>query len=122
MLDQDDWDDLRKSYLVVNALTGLAISRPRQVKRFPPLLPHHLVSFVDLALSPSASFDDFLAAVIAVVGLGAMMRLGELVLPQHVEDRDERKYVKRNTVKLDETSFSFFLRCTRRIVSGTIRT
>lgn len=109
MLDQEEWDRIRKGYFVVSALAGLAIAHPRIVRRSPPVLPSHLAAFVELAVRPSASFDDLAAAVIAVVAFGGMMRLGELVLPTHSGDRDERKYVKRGSVKLDRTSFSFFL-------------
>jgi integrase len=109
MLNQDDWDRLRKNYLVVAALSGLAISRPRTVKRSPPVLPAHIRSFVDIALRPEASYNDLLAATIATVAFGAMMRLGELVLPTHIDDRDSRKYIKRGSVQCDSSSFSFFL-------------
>ncbi|GAA5904667.1 hypothetical protein JCM5296_003621 [Sporobolomyces johnsonii] len=110
MLGDKEWERMRKNRFVVDALVGLAKSRPRVVKRSPPLLPSHLAEFVKHAFRPGASYDDLLASVIAVVGFGAMMRLGELVLPSHVEDRDDRKYCRRDSIKVDGLdSFSFFL-------------
>jgi hypothetical protein len=88
---------------------GLATSRPHQFKRSPPLLPSHVASFGTRFIRHHASFDDRVAAVIAVVGIRAMMRLGKLVAPSHKDDRDERKDIKRQSVQLDAMSFPFFL-------------
>ncbi|GAA5894957.1 hypothetical protein JCM5296_000925 [Sporobolomyces johnsonii] len=111
-LGDADWLVIRKHPLVVAALEGhakrSAFGQPR--RRSPPLLSQHLLAFLQHALRPGASHDDFLAATIAVVGFGGLMRLGELVMPARIAERDPRKYVRRDTVLVDgRQSFAFFL-------------
>lgn len=107
-LENDEWDKMRLNYKVVNALIGLRKTVPTEVVRSPPLLPSHVDTFVAHALRPGASFDDLLAATLAVVGFGALMRLGELFAPDKRVDRDDRKIIKRASVRImgdDAVSF-----------------
>ncbi|ORY90104.1 hypothetical protein BCR35DRAFT_253928, partial [Leucosporidium creatinivorum] len=72
--------------------------------------PTELHSFFLSTLSSAFTHDDLLALAIAVVGFGALMRLGELVEPVNEEDRDPRKYIKRSSIRIiGDESFHFHL-------------
>jgi len=104
------WDRIRSHPLVKDAILGARKLNAQPVKRSPPLLPTELLTFFTATLSAPHSHDDLLALTIAVVGFGALMRLGELVEPQHSDDRDERKYIKRSSARVVGSSeFHFHL-------------
>lgn len=104
------WEKMRSHPLVRNAIFGGRKFNAQPIKRSPALLPAELLAFFMATLSAPHSHDDLLALTLAVVGFGALMRLGELVLPQHVGDRDERKYIKRSSVRVVGVSeFHFHL-------------
>lgn len=102
------WDAIHSHHDVRRALQGAARLSTKIIKRSPPLLPQHLSSLLEVALAPEATHDDLLVSFIATVGFGALLRLGEMVEPPNRKDRDERKYVKRNSaffVNNDEFHF-----------------
>ncbi|GAA6044790.1 hypothetical protein JCM8097_006449 [Rhodosporidiobolus ruineniae] len=103
------WEKARRHPLVVAALDGLKKENPHEIQRAPPLLPHHILTLVRHALRPGTSYADLLGAVLVVVGFGGLHRLGELVLPDKRDDRDERKLIKRQSVKVFAGGFSFRL-------------
>ncbi|ORY83576.1 hypothetical protein BCR35DRAFT_258712, partial [Leucosporidium creatinivorum] len=105
------WEKVRTHPRVLLALRGSLKLTAVPIKRSPPLLPSHLVSFATSTLaSPSPSHDDILALAIAVIGFGALLRLGEMVEPSHLDDRDPRKYIKRTSAHLVELKeFHFHL-------------
>ncbi|CEQ43198.1 SPOSA6832_05127, partial [Sporobolomyces salmonicolor] len=102
------WAKLRSDPGVRNVLLGHKKRTARPMKRSPPLLPPHLAAFVRHALQPGATYDDLLAATLAMVGFGGVLRLGELTLPPHKKDRDPRRLVRRDTVEVTDDAFSFF--------------
>lgn len=109
-LSNAEWESLRMSMEVKSALIGLKKLNPKPPKRAPPLLPAHVAAFAARALARNATYNDLLAAVLATVGFGAMMRLGELVLPTRPAERDPRKYIRRDSVEvLSDSAVSFFL-------------
>ncbi|ORY58367.1 hypothetical protein BCR35DRAFT_259258, partial [Leucosporidium creatinivorum] len=104
------WEAMRAHPDVVRAVSGGARLNAQPIKRSPPLLPDELTAFLTATLSSSPSHDDLLALTIAVVGFGALMRLGKLVEPVNEEDRDPRKYIKRSSVRLvGNVEFHFHL-------------
>jgi len=105
-----NWDEIRSSYRVLQNIKGAAKTSRHIVHRSPPLLPAHLDLFAHHALRPGASYDDSLALFIACVGMGGLLRLGEMVEPEKKEDRNPRKYVLRHSATLiPAVSFSFTL-------------
>lgn len=105
-----DWESIRSHPDVTRALVGATRANARMAKRSPPLLPEHLVLFLRSTLSRSRSHDDLLALAMAVIGFGALLRLGEMVEPQRLEDRDPRKYIRRDSSRLvGDSEFHFKL-------------
>jgi hypothetical protein len=105
-----DWNAMRSSFDVQQTIKGAAKTSQHVVHRSPPLLPHHLDQFARHALRPCAAYDDALALFIAAVGMGGLLRLGEMVEPEHREDRSPRKHVLRESATLTPSvSFSFNL-------------
>lgn len=106
----DHWDKIRSHYSVLTALKGAARLSTKITKRSPPLLPSHLSSFLAAAIAPNSTHDDLLACFMATVGFGALLRLGEMVEPPRKEDRDPRKYVKRDSARfVNDDEFHFHL-------------
>ena len=104
-----NWDSIRSHPSVVDALAGARISNPVETRRTPPLLPSHLRSIVSSAIS-SGSHNDLLFAFMATVGFGALLRLGEMTLPDNAQDRDPRKWVRRSSASLSpDRQFDFTL-------------
>lgn len=95
-----DWDAIRSHPDVTRAIRGAHRQNAATTRRSPPLLPAELEALVAHALSPSATYDDLLAATITIIGFGGLLRLGELVEPSHSEDRDPRKYIKRSDTRI----------------------
>ncbi|KAK4698077.1 hypothetical protein P7C70_g8110, partial [Phenoliferia sp. Uapishka_3] len=106
-----NWDEIRRTYSLEQVLTGAAKQPQTPTKRSPPLLPPHLVAFVEKALLPNASFDDLLFALICALGFCGIMRLGDgLIEYDKKEDREWRKVIKRSSVVLEpHVKVQFFL-------------
>ncbi|KAK4696741.1 hypothetical protein P7C70_g8323, partial [Phenoliferia sp. Uapishka_3] len=106
-----NWEEIRNSYAIQQVLTGASKQPQEPTKRSPPLLPSHLVAFVERALRPGASYDDLLFAFIAALGFCGIMRLGDgLIEYDHKEDRSWRKVIKRSSVILEPgVKVEFFL-------------
>ncbi|GAA5957718.1 hypothetical protein JCM21900_004950 [Sporobolomyces salmonicolor] len=102
------WAKLRNDSRVRNTILGHKKLSVRPAKRSLPLFPAHLAAFVRHALRPGASYNDLLAATLAMVGFAGVLRLGELTLPPHKQDRDPRRLVRRSTVEVSDAAFSFF--------------
>ncbi|KAK4699033.1 hypothetical protein P7C70_g7234, partial [Phenoliferia sp. Uapishka_3] len=70
-----DWDEIRGSHAVAAVLTGASKQPQKPTKQSPPLLPHHLIAFVEAAVAPGATYDDILFALINALGFcGVMFR------------------------------------------------
>ncbi|ORY88100.1 hypothetical protein BCR35DRAFT_263823 [Leucosporidium creatinivorum] len=95
-----NWDEIRSHPRVVDAIKGALKTNSSPTRRSPALIPAELNLFFTTTLSSPFSHDDLLALTIAVVGFGALMRLGELVEPEAPDDRDLRKYIKRSSARL----------------------
>lgn len=104
------WEAIRSHPDVVRAIAGGGRVNAQPIKRSPPLLPGELSEFFFFTFASPPSHDSLLALTIAVVGFGALMRLGELVEPSDSEDRDPRKYIKRSSARLvGDAEFHFHL-------------
>jgi hypothetical protein len=57
----------------------------------------------------STSYNDKLFIALLLTGFHGLMRLGELVWPDHKARQDYRKIILRNSVHLDQGSFQFYL-------------
>lgn len=93
-----NWEEIRLQSQVATIVKGHRKLNVRAVKRSLPVLPSHLVLFVTHAFRQGASFDDLLAAFIAVVAFGGLLRLGECLLSPVKADRDARKVPRRSSV------------------------
>ena len=60
-------------------------------------------------LGDSTDYDDRLFIAQLLTGFFALFRLGEMTYPDDPQLRDPRKVTKRNSVRLSDTSFQFFL-------------
>ncbi|KAK4697325.1 hypothetical protein P7C70_g8227, partial [Phenoliferia sp. Uapishka_3] len=109
------WKSLRDSELVIRSLKGAAKLPHAALIHALPIEISHLVSLVEAALLPSATYNDLLAAAIAILAFGGVMRLGDcLMLPDKKEDRDPRKIIQRTSVVLEaRKSFAFHLPYTK---------
>lgn len=104
----DSWEKIRSHHNVRMAILEAAKLSTKIIKRTPPLLPNHLSLLLAPAVAPNATHDDLLACFIATVGFGALLRLGEMVEPSNKNDRDVRKYIRRDSaffVNSDEFHF-----------------
>ncbi|GAA5964378.1 hypothetical protein JCM10213_001614, partial [Rhodosporidiobolus nylandii] len=103
-----DWDSIRQSGAVKDALAGAAKARPKDVKRAKPIAVADLKSILGVCLR-RGTYNALLCAAIVVVAFCGLLRLGEAVMPQHKEDRILAHFAKRSSVSLTATSLSFHL-------------
>ena len=97
----------RQSLLVSRTVKGCKRRFGVPVKRKLPLCHADLILVFDSL--PSPSHDDLLFMAQLSSGFHALLRLGELVYPDKLKDRNYRKIALRHTVKVDPNHFSFFL-------------
>jgi hypothetical protein len=97
----------RRSLLVSRTIKGCKRRFGVPVKRKLPLSHDNLLLVINSY--PSPSHDDLLFVAQLLTGFHALLRLGELVYPDKIEDRNFRKITLRHTVKVEERLFSFFL-------------
>lgn len=104
------YPDVRKnrwSLLVSHTIKGCKHRFGVPVKRKLPLSHADLKLVIDSF--PSPTHDDLLFVAQLSSGFHALLRLGELVYPDKLEDRNFRKITLRHTVKVVSNHFSFFL-------------
>jgi hypothetical protein len=97
----------RRNEIVVETLRGCRKQFSSPIRRAPPLLVDSLITFLDSVSNPS--HDDCLFIAILVSGFHALMRLGELVLPDNRRLQDFRKISLRNSVNILPSAVSFTL-------------
>ncbi|KAF9022931.1 hypothetical protein BDZ89DRAFT_917078, partial [Hymenopellis radicata] len=98
----------RRSYLVKRTLAGCRKRFKSAVKRKLPLARTHL-STATASLGHHPSHDDLLFVTMLHTGFAALMRLGELSVPDNVAIRDYRKCSLRSTVVVFERGYGFDL-------------
>jgi hypothetical protein len=97
----------RRSLLVSRTVKGCKRRFGVPVKRKLPLSHDNLLLVINSY--PSPSHDDLLFVAQLLAGFHALLRLGELVFPDKLRNRNFRKIALRHTVKVDADRFSFFL-------------
>ncbi|KAF9025049.1 hypothetical protein BDZ89DRAFT_901573, partial [Hymenopellis radicata] len=80
----------------------------RAVKRKLPLARSLILTTI-ASIHPNSSHDDLLFAAMLCTGFCALMRLGELSVPDNVNIRDLRKCSRRSTVTLFHDGYEFDL-------------
>ena len=98
----------RKSLLVTRTLKGCKRIRALPTKRKRALNHDDLLRVLH-HYSSSAAHDDFLFVAQLLVGFFALMRLGELTLPDDSSLHNPSKVSKRTSVCFNSDSFQFFL-------------
>ncbi|KAF8800944.1 hypothetical protein BYT27DRAFT_7311573 [Phlegmacium glaucopus] len=98
----------RRHWLVSKTLEGCKKMFPSATLRKRPLARSELAS-VFRFYRPSPSFDDNLFLAILFTGFHGLLRLGELVWPDHKNLQDYRKVIMRSTVQINPQSFEFLL-------------
>ncbi|KIY48013.1 hypothetical protein FISHEDRAFT_44117 [Fistulina hepatica ATCC 64428] len=98
----------RSSQLVRRTLTGCLRMYSSPTIRKRPLYRPELLHLADV-FSGATSFDDVLWWAQLLVGFYGLLRLGELVVPDHTRLHDCRKLVRRLSVIIHDDAFSFLL-------------
>jgi hypothetical protein len=98
----------RRDRLVIKTIQGCKKLHPSTPLRRRPLSRSDLQSLSHLYPS-SASYNDKLFMVLLFTGFHGLMRLGELVWPDQKKLHDFRKVICRNTVRVNQNSFEFYL-------------
>jgi hypothetical protein len=98
----------RRHPLVSKTLAGCKKLRAVGTHRKRPLTRDELHSITSTYIH-STSHDDLLFAAICVVAFHGLLRLGELVWPDHAALQDYRKVAMRDTANLHSDSFDFYL-------------
>jgi hypothetical protein len=99
--------DIRKSILCKRTLTGCKHLRGVPTKRKRALTMHNLQIVVD-HYAESTSHDLLFVSQL-LTGFFALMRLGELTIPDNKSLFDYRKIMKRTSVTLSNDDYRFFL-------------
>jgi hypothetical protein len=97
----------RRSLLVARTVKGCKRRFGVPVKRKLPLGHSDLMLVINSL--PSPSHDDLLFLAQLLSGFHALLRLGELVFPDKIANRNYRKITLRHSVKVQPGFFSFFL-------------
>jgi hypothetical protein len=100
--------DIRKSILCKRTLTGCKRLRGVPTNRKRALTMHDLHIVVD-HYAESTSHDDLLFVSQLLTGFFALMRLGELTIPDDKSLFDFRKITKRTSVTFSNNDYRFFL-------------
>lgn len=100
--------EIRKGMLVSRTLQGCKRLRGTAVRRKQPLSRVHLRQAIT-ALPPSPSHDDLLFLSSLLTGFRALLRLGELTMPDNPKIRNPRKYTKRLSVVVKPASYEYWL-------------
>ncbi|KAF9023868.1 hypothetical protein BDZ89DRAFT_1102596 [Hymenopellis radicata] len=98
----------RGTLLVKRSLSGCHKRYGRAVKRKLPLARSLILTTI-ASIHPNSSHDDLLFAAMLCTGFCALMRLGELSVPDNVNIRDLRKCSRRSTVTLFHDGYEFDL-------------
>ncbi|KAF9026611.1 hypothetical protein BDZ89DRAFT_883478, partial [Hymenopellis radicata] len=98
----------RKSILVARSLSGCMKRYGTPIQRKLPLARQHILSTIN-DLPPNASHDSLLFAAMLTTGFMALLRLGEMSLPDNVVIRDLRKCSRRSTVTWFDDGYGFDL-------------
>jgi hypothetical protein len=102
----------RKSMLVSRTLTGCLRRFGTPTTRKDPLMVmdlRHVITHLRLIPDHGNAHDDLLFIAQILTGFTALLRLGELVLPDSAALHNYRKVSRRHTVKMVEDHFTFFL-------------
>jgi hypothetical protein len=97
----------RRSLLVSRTVQGCHRRFGVPVKRKLPLSHADLLFVINSY--PSPSHDDLLFMTQLLTAFHALLRLGELVFPDKIGDRNYRKIALRHSVKTKSNLYSFFL-------------
>jgi hypothetical protein len=100
--------ETRKSMLVSRTMAGCKRLRGKPVKRKLPLSRHHL-QFATASMPITASHDDITFVSMLFTGFYALMRLGELTIPDNLALRNSKKITKRTSVSIHENRYEFWL-------------
>ena len=100
--------EIRKSMLCKRTLTGCRRLRGVPTKRKRALTLHDLQLVIN-HYSNSNSHDDLLFVSQLVTGFFALMRLGELTIPDDKTLFNHRKITSRTSVSLSDNDYRFFL-------------
>ncbi|KAJ7460787.1 putative retroelement protein [Mycena latifolia] len=100
--------ETRKSMLVSRTLQGCKRLRGSAVRHKLPLSRNHLRQAI-AALPSSPSHDDLLFLSSLLTGFRALLRLGELTMPDNPKIRNPRKYSKRTSATIHATSYEYWL-------------
>ena len=100
--------DTRKSVLCRRTLSGCRRLRGVPTKRKRALTMHDLQLVMD-HYSKSTSHNDLLFVSQLFTGFFALMRLGELTIPDDKKLFDHRKITSRTSVSLSDNDYRFFL-------------
>lgn len=99
---------VRSSQLVHRTLRGSMRLRSNPIQRKRALNPDDLQLIAD-RLATSTHYDDMLFLCQLVTSFHSLMRLGELVWPDHIALRDYRKLCMRHLVIMGDDEASFLL-------------
>ncbi|KIM22102.1 hypothetical protein M408DRAFT_28981 [Serendipita vermifera MAFF 305830] len=91
--------------LVRRTLQGCKRLNPQAIKRKRPLDYGDLSRLIN-SLRADADFDDILFVAVVLTGFYALMRLGELVVPDQLAKRNFNKIIRRGSLKITETDSS----------------
>ncbi|KAF7371787.1 RNase H domain-containing protein [Mycena venus] len=100
--------EIRKGMLVSRTLQGCKRLRGTAVRRKLLLSRDHLRQAIT-ALPSSPSHDDLLFLSQLFTGFRALLRLGELTMPDNPKLQNPRKYSKRASAVLQATSYEYWL-------------
>ncbi|KIY47219.1 hypothetical protein FISHEDRAFT_45737 [Fistulina hepatica ATCC 64428] len=99
---------VHSSNLVRRTLTGCLKLYSSPTKRKRPLHHDKLIRLAP-TFATTLVFNDLLWWSILLTGFYGLLRLGELVIPDQTHLRDDRKLVRRLSVRLEPTAYSFLL-------------
>jgi hypothetical protein len=100
--------EIRKSILVSRTLQGCKRLRGTAVRRKHPLSRDHLRrAITNLPADPS--HDDKLFLTTLLTGFRSLSRLGELTMPDNPQLRNPRKYTKRVSVTISDSTYEYWL-------------
>lgn len=98
----------RKSEIVSRTLKGCMKLRSKPTKRKRALSRSDMEKVTN-QLGNSQDHDDLLFVAMIVTGFFALLRLGEMTLPDEVNIQDWRKIARRNSVKISKDAYEFTL-------------